>query len=172
MARLAQLRHQGRRVSRKVKGSKNRRKAIERLARTHAKIANIRKDWLHKLTTRLCRENQAVGIEDLNVKGMMKNRRLARAIGDIGFGEFRRQLEYKSKIYGAKLVVFDRFYPSSKKCSKCGHVKESLPLAERVFHCGRCGHESDRDWNAARNLVPGGIGELTLVDSTACKAAG
>ncbi len=172
--RLKKLKRFSRRVSRKIKGSKNRFKAVRRLARVHAKIASIRKDWLHKLTTKLCRENQAVGIEDLNVKGMVKNRKLSRAISDIGFGEFRRQLEYKAKIYDTKIVVADRFFPSSKTCSQCGCVKEKLSLAERVFHCDQCGFEIDRDLNAARNLekVAWGTRELTLVDSTACKATG
>ncbi|WP_460205810.1 RNA-guided endonuclease InsQ/TnpB family protein [Scytonema sp. NUACC21] len=139
-------------VSRRVKGSANRKKAGMKLASLHARIANIRKDTLHKLTTYLAKNHGKIVIEDLNVKGMMANRKLAKAIGDMGFYEFRRQLEYKCGLYGAELVVVDRFYPSSKACSKCGNVKDLLKLSERVYNCDACGFEIDRDLNAAINL--------------------
>jgi putative transposase len=123
-----------------------------RLGKLHAKIASIRNDFWHKITTQLCRENQAIGIETLNVSGMLKNRKLSKAISDAGFYEFRRQLSYKSKIYDNLIVAASQWYPSSKTCSNCGCVKESLTLAERVFHCEHCGYEEDRDVNAATNL--------------------
>jgi putative transposase len=136
----------------KVIGSSNYKKAQLKIARLHRKIANIRKDTLHKLTTYISKNHAVIGLEDLNVSGMMANRKLAKAIGDIGFYEFRRQLEYKCQLYGSRLVFVDRFYPSSKTCSHCGHVKESLSLFERVFKCDQCQFECDRDLNASINL--------------------
>jgi putative transposase len=150
---LKKIKRQNRSVSRKVLGSKNRKKAIVKLSRTYYKTANIRKDFLDKLSTKLCRENQTIVIEDLNVTGMLKNHCLARAIADLGWSEFRRQLEYKSKIYGCKIVVADRFFPSSKLCPCCGHIKENLTLADRVFKCDCCGFEMDRDIKAAKLLA-------------------
>jgi putative transposase len=147
---LRALKRRQRGHSRKVKGSSNRKKSAVRLARLHWRIGNQRKDWLHKVTTRLCRENQTVVIEDLNVTGMLKNHKLARSISDIGFGEFRRQLGYKSKIFGTELIVADRFFPSTKMCWACGRIKD-MPLSERVYRC-ECGYVADRDLNAAMNL--------------------
>lgn len=138
--------------SRRMKGSARRGKARMAVAKLYRKISNIRKDTLHKITTRLCRENQAVAIEDLSVANMMKNRSLARAISDVGWGEFRRQLEYKSVIYGTRVFVADRFYPSSKTCSNCGSIEDSLPLSVREWLCFTCGTLHDRDLNAAKNL--------------------
>jgi putative transposase len=132
--------------------SGNRKKASEAVARLYARIASIRKDFLHKLTIRLCRENQTIVIEDLNVKGMMANSRLARAISDVGFGEFRRQLGYKWLIFGNDLVVADRWFPSSKLCSTCGWKNDALQLKDRAWTCHRCGTFHDRDVNAAINL--------------------
>jgi len=129
-----------------------RKKLVQKVARVHAHVASIRLDFWHKVTSKLCRENQAVGIEKLNVSGMLKNRRLSRAIIDVGCYEFRRQMEYKSKLYGTRLVVADQWYPSSKTCSRCGAVKRVLGLGDRVFHCDQCGHVQDRDVNASRNL--------------------
>jgi putative transposase len=149
---LKALRCHARKLSRKMKQSNRRAKSQRKVARLHARIANIRNDFLHKVTTRLCRENQTVAIEDLNVKGMTRNHRLARAISDIGFGEFRRQLEYKTKVYGTEVYIADRFFPSSKTCSSCGSIKESLALSEREFRCEDCGFTADRDVNAAINL--------------------
>lgn len=141
-----------REVSRKVKGSNNRAKAVTKLAKAHARIANIRKDTLHKLTTYLSKNHTVVGIEDLNVSGMLANYKLAKAIADMGFYEFRRQLDYKCKLYGSKLIVIDRWFGSSKTCSNCGCVKESLSLAERTYYCGECNFSIDRDLNAAINI--------------------
>lgn len=147
------LRRRSRQHSKKKKGSRNREKSRLRLARLHRRIRNIRKDAIHRLTTKLCRDNQAVVIENLSVRGMMCNGRLARHIADMGWYEFRRQLEYKCLIYGTKLVLADRFFPSSKKCSACGAVRNELSLAERIFRCQECGLVLDRDLNAARNLL-------------------
>ncbi|KAB8314620.1 IS200/IS605 family element transposase accessory protein TnpB [Tolypothrix campylonemoides VB511288] len=133
-------------------GSANWKKAQLQIARLHRKIANIRKDTLHKLTTLLAKNHGTVVIEDLNVSGMMANHKLAKAIADMGFYEFRRQLTYKCTLRGSKLVVVDRWFPSSKTCSSCGTKKEALSLNERVFCCNHCGFEIDRDLNAAINL--------------------
>ena len=134
------------------KQSNNYKKASKKVAKIHQRIANIRKDATHKLTTYLTKNHSLIGIEDLNVSGMMKNRRLSSAISDGGFYEFRRQLEYKSAWYGSKLVVIDRFFPSSKTCSCCGIVKEKLKLSERIFNCEACQSSIDRDLNAAINI--------------------
>ena len=141
-----------RKVSKKVKGSANRKKAIQKVAKLHYKIANIRKDSLHKLTTYLAKNHGEVVIEDLNVRGMSKNHKLASAILDGGFYEFRRQLSYKCEWYGSELTVIDRFYPSSKTCSCCGAIKKELKLIERIYHCESCKISIDRDFNAAINL--------------------
>ncbi|HAG83253.1 MAG TPA: transposase [Cyanobacteria bacterium UBA12227] len=136
----------------KVKGSSNWKKAQIKIARLHRKIANIRKDTLHKLTSYLAKNHGRIGIEDLNVSGMLANHKLAKAIADMGFFEFRRQLTYKCELYGSELVVVDRWFPSSKMCSGCETIKETLSLAQRVFHCDHCGFEIDRDLNASINL--------------------
>jgi IS605 OrfB family transposase len=115
-------------------------------------LVNIRKDTLHKLTTLLAKNHGTVVIEDLNISGMLANHKLAKAIADMSFFEFRRQLTYKCQLYGSKLVVVDRWFPSSKTCSNCGTKKETLTLNERVFECGHCGFSLDRDLNAAINL--------------------
>ncbi|HEY9872871.1 MAG TPA: RNA-guided endonuclease TnpB family protein [Candidatus Obscuribacterales bacterium] len=137
--------------SRKVYGSSNYKKASLKVARLHRRVANIRADYLHKLTTYLAKNHGTVVIEDLNVSGMLKNHKLARAIADCGFGEFRRQLEYKCQRYGSELVIVDRFYPSSQLCSDCGH-QQKMPLSQRVYTCAGCGMSLDRDLNAAINL--------------------
>ncbi len=139
-------------LSRKQKGSKRRARAKRRVARIHARIADRRLDTLHKLSTRLIRENQTIAVESLAVKNMVRNSTLARAISDAGWGEFVRQLRYKAEWYGRTLVEIDRWYPSSKRCHCCGHVVDSLPLAVRRWSCPACGVEHDRDVNAARNI--------------------
>lgn len=136
----------------KVIGSNNWKKAQLKIAKLHGKIANIRKDTLHKLTTLLAKNHGVIVIEDLNVSGMLANHKLAKAISDMGFYEFRRQLEYKCQLYGSKLVIVDRWFPSSKTCADCGVKKETLSLSERVFECHSCGWKCDRDLNAAINL--------------------
>ena len=140
-------------LSRKQKGSKNREKAKKLVQKVHYKISNIRKDALHKATSAIVRTKPlAVVLEDLNVSGMMKNRKLSRSIADASFYEFRRMLEYKLEWIGSKVLLADRFYPSSKLCSGCGNKKEELNLSERVYVCDSCGLELDRDYNASLNL--------------------
>jgi putative transposase len=140
-------------VSRKRKGSHNRRKAAQRLGKLHRRMANQRGDTLHQLTSRLAKTKSVVVIEDLNVAGMLKNHQLAQAIGDAGFSEFRRQLTYKAAWYGCQVFVASRWEPSSKTCSACGWVDDDLRLGDRIFHCEQCGQSLDRDLNAAINLA-------------------
>ena len=147
--RLAYLQ---RSLSRKVKGSANYQKAQKQLAKLHFKIACIRKDAIHKLTHYLTKNHSEIVIEDLNVSGMLKNHRLASAIADCGFFEFKRQLEYKSDWYGTIVHLVDRWFPSSKTCSNCQEVKKELKLSDRVFKCDSCGMELERDLNASINL--------------------
>jgi putative transposase len=137
----------------KVKFSSNWKKAQLKIAKLHNKIANIRKDTLHKLTTYLAKNHSQIVIEDLNVSGMMSNHKLAKAVADMGFYEFRRQLKYKCQLYCSKLTIVDRWFPSSKTCSRCGTVKESLLLSERVFNCEHCNFSCERDLNAGLNLA-------------------
>ena len=132
-------------------GSANWKKAQQKIRRLHRKVANIRQDALHKLTTYLAKNHGSVVIEDLNVRGMLRNHKLAKSIADQGFYEFRRQLEYKCEWYGSELVVVDRFFPSSKTCSRCGHVQD-MPLHLRTYDCPECGLSIDRDLNASINL--------------------
>jgi putative transposase len=150
---LRKLGRLNRQLARRKLGSERRRITRRRLARVHARAANLRRNVLHKLTTTLATEHGTVVIEDLNVAGMVRNRHLARALADTGLAELRRQLTYKTGWYGSRLVVADRFYPSSKTCSACGWVKAKLTLAERTFICEACGLQIDRDLNAARNLA-------------------
>ena len=147
-------------LARKQKGSANRGRAQIKVARVHARIADRRRDHMHKLTTRLVRENQAVVIEDLSVRNMARNHRLARAICDAAWAGLRGMLEYKCDWYGRDLVVIDRWYPSSKTCSACGALGESLPLNVREWDCGKCGARHDRDVNAARNIRAAGLAVL------------
>lgn len=132
--------------------SKNWQKAQIKIARLHAQIANVRKDFIHQLTTRLVKKHSEIVIENLNVTGMIAFGRLAKAVLDSGFYEFRRQLEYKCQLYDSKLILADRWFASSKTCFNCGQVKDSLPLSVRVFECN-CGWQWDRDYNASLNLV-------------------
>lgn len=143
-------------LAHKQKGSKRREKAKRRVARIHARIADRRQDTLHKLSTRLIRENQTIAVESLAVKNMIKNHALAAAISDSGWGEFVRQLRYKADWYGRTLVEIDRWYPSSKRCHRCGHIVETLPLDIRQWTCPECGAVHDRDVNAAINIAGAG----------------
>ena len=136
----------------RIEKSNNHAKLSMKVAKTHRRVSNIRLDFTHKLTTMLCRENQTLIMEDLNVRGMLKNHRLSRAISDIGFGRIRQQLEYKSRRYGTRLIFADRWFPSTKTCSDCGHVLKDLPLSKREWACPTCGSLHDRDVNAAVNL--------------------
>jgi putative transposase len=146
-----------RRHARKKKGGKNREKARRKVARLHARIADTRRNFQHQLSTRLIRENQTICVESLNVKGMVKNHSLAKAISDVGWGGFVRQLEYKARWYGRTLVKTDRWFPSSKTCSACGYVLEDLPLDVREWTCPACGTHHDRDVNAAKNVLAEGL---------------
>jgi putative transposase len=146
-----------RQLARKQKGSGNHEKARLRVARIHARIADRRKDWLHKLTTQLIRENQVVCAESLAVKNMVRDHTLAKAIHDVGWGELVRQLEYKAKWYGRTLVEIDQWFPSSKLCHDCGYKLDSLPLFVREWICPACGVVHDRDQNAAHNVESEGL---------------
>ncbi|MGC5022055.1 RNA-guided endonuclease InsQ/TnpB family protein [Micromonospora sp. DT47] len=148
-----------RELSRKQKDSNNHARARLRVARIHARIADRRRDLLHKLSTRLVRENQTVVIEDLGVRGMLRNHRLARAISDAAWSDLRRLLEYKCAWYGRDLRVVDRWYPSSKLCSICGRATDTMPLAVRSWTCLGCDAVHDRDVNAARNILAAGLAE-------------
>ncbi len=159
-ARLKKLRRLSRWHARTQKGSANRKQAQQKLARLHARIAHIRKDALHQATTSLVAKNKpqverpaVIGVEDLNVSGLLANRKVARAIADVGLSEFRRQLTYKAEQAGVVLHVVSRWEPSSKTCSGCGWYKSDLKLSDRLFHCAACGLVMDRDANAARNLA-------------------
>jgi putative transposase len=143
-------------LARKAEGSNNRAKARTRVARVHARIADRRRDLLHKLTTRLVRENQTIVIEDLAVRNMVRNHSLARAISDASWSEFRTMLTYKADWYGRTVVAVDRWYPSSKTCSHCGYLLDTLPPGLREWTCPGCGEVHDRDVNAAQNILAAG----------------
>src|SRR6266487_2731533 len=155
-----------RRHAKKKKGSKNRNKARLKIARVHARIQDRRRDYQHKLSTRIVHENQVICIESLAVKNMVKNHKLAKAISDVGWSELIRQLEYKSKWYGRTLIKIDRWYPSSKTCHGCKHVVDALTLDIREWVCPACGVVHDRDTNAARNILAEGL------SASACGGSG
>ncbi len=159
-SRLKALKRASRSHSRKKKGSNNRKKAQRKLAKLHARIGNIRRDALQKATSAIVAKTKpdserprVIVLEDLHVSGMLKNRKLSRAIADVGLYEFRHQIEYKAQFAGSQVLLASRWEPSSKTCSCCGWVKEDLTLANRVFLCEECGNVQDRDYNAARNLA-------------------
>ncbi|MDY7002575.1 MAG: RNA-guided endonuclease TnpB family protein [Cyanobacteriota bacterium] len=144
-------------LTRKTKGSNNYHKARLKVARIHAQIKDSRLDYTQKLTTQLIRENQMIVVEDLAVKNMVKNHKLARAISDANWGELVRQLEYKAQWYGRELIKIDRYFPSSKRCSNCGHIVEKLPLNIREWDCPECATHHDRDFNASINILAAGL---------------
>ena len=144
-------------LARKEKGSKNREKARCRVAKIHLKISDSRKDFIHKLTTQLVSENQTIAVETLAVKNLVKNPKLALSISDSGWGELVRQLDYKCRWYGRKLVKMDKWFPSSKRCSHCGHIVEKMPLNIREWQCSECGTHHDRDINASKNILAAGL---------------
>jgi len=162
-AKLASLQ---RRLAKKQKGSRNRNKLRQKVARLHAKIADCRRDAIHKATRTLVNENQVLCVESLNITGMIKNRSLAKAISDAGWGEFMRLLDYKAEWAGRQVVKVSQWFPSSKLCHGCGHKVEKLPLSQRHWHCEGCGQAIDRDINAARNIRTAGLAGL------ACGATG
>jgi len=171
--RLKRLARVQRAHARKRKGGKNRAKSRAGIARLHARIRNIRQDALHKTTTRIAAGHSTIVIEDLNVRGMMANRRLALSIGDMGFFELRRQLTYKAERLGRQLILADRFYASSKICSSCNTKAEVLPLSVRHWTCAHCGAQHDRDINAAINLKNlAGSKDQQIRPVTACGAEG
>ncbi|WP_311950200.1 RNA-guided endonuclease InsQ/TnpB family protein [Halomonas piscis] len=156
----ARLAYRQRRLAKKQKGSNNRHKMRRKVARLHAKIADCRRDAIHKATRALINENQVICVESLNITGMVKNRALARAISDAGWGEFVRQLAYKAEWAGRQLVQVSQWLPSSKICHGCGHRVEKLPLSQRHWHCDGCGRAIDRDINAANNIRTAGLAGL------------
>lgn len=158
--KITALKRTSRRHCRKAKGSRNRQKAKQRLSRMHARIANVRNDALHKATAQIVARTKpdaerprVIVLEDLNIAGMLKNRKLARAIADVGMYEFKRQILYKAEQAGVQVLLASRWEPSSKTCSCCGWVNETLTLSDRIFVCRDCGSVQDRDDNAARNLA-------------------
>jgi putative transposase len=144
-------------LCRKQKGSNNRHKQKQKVAKVHAQITDSRKDFLHKLTTQLVRENQTIVVEDLAIKNMVKNPKLAQSISDASWGELIRQLDYKCDWYGRTLVKIDRWFPSSKRCGNCGHIVEKLPLNIREWDCPKCAAHHDRDINASINILAAGL---------------
>ena len=152
--RIKRLQHQ---LSKKQKGSNNRNKARVRIAKVYKKINDKKQYYLHKVSNSLIDENQVICMEDLNVKGMVKNHNLAENISEMNFGEFRKMLEYKAKWYNRKLVFVDRFYPSSKTCHHCGYVNRQLKLSDREWVCPQCGEVVERDYNAALNILDEGL---------------
>jgi putative transposase len=159
-----------RRLARSQKGSANRAKAAAKVARAHCKVRNARRDFLHRASTSLVRKADLIVIEDLAVSNMIRNRHLARAISGCGWGEFRRELEYKCGRYGRHLVVIDRWYPSSKTCSACGHLLADLSLSTRNWRCPSCGTRHDRDINAAKNILAAGLAVARGSAGDACGA--
>jgi putative transposase len=159
-----------RRPARCQRGSNNRHKAKAKVARTHRKVRNARQDFLHRTSTALVRSADLIAIEDLNVTGMVRNRRLSRAISAAGWGEFRRQLEYKCERAGRSLVVIDRWYPSSKACSNCGHLLAEMKLSARHWTCPSCRTRHDRDFNAAKNILAAGRAVARASSGDACGA--
>ena len=153
----ARLGRRQRALARARLGSKNRAKCKLKVARLHAHITDARRDFLHKLSTRLISENQVIALETLAVKNMLRNRSLSKSISDASWSEFVRQLEYKAQWAGRTLIGIDRWYPSSKRCSVCGHTQTSMPLSVRTWTCPQCGTQHDRDVNAARNILAAGL---------------
>jgi putative transposase len=151
------LRHAQKSLARKQKGSKNREKARIKVAKIHAQITDSRKDHLHKLTTQLVRENQTIVAENLAVKNLVRNPKLSQAISDAGWGEITRQLAYKCRWYGRNYIEIDRWFPSSKRCSNCGHIVQKMPLSVREWDCPNCGTHHDRDINASKNILAAGL---------------
>ncbi len=166
---LKKLQRLSRSHSHKVKGSNNRRKSAIKLARLHYRISNIRKDFIHKLSTELAKTKQVLCVETLNTKGMLQNRHLARSISDVAWGELVRQLEYKCTWYGSHLLKTPVKFPSTRMCSRCGHINPPLLLSQRIFQCEDCLMECDRDINSAKNLERYA---LTTVSSTGIDACG
>ena len=156
-SKLNKIKRLQRQLSRKVKGSNNRNKIRIKLAKLYKNITDKKQYYLHYISNTLINENQIICMEDLNVKGMLKNHKLALSIQEMNFGEFRRILEYKSRWYNRQLVFVDRFYPSSKTCNHCGYINKSLKLSDRQWICPNCGNIIERDYNAALNILNEGL---------------
>ncbi len=152
-------------LSRTIKGSKNRAKAKLKVAKVHAKISDSRNDFNNKMSTKLISENQAIAVESLHVKGMQKNHKLAKSIADASWGDFFRKLKYKAEWYGRELLEIDRWFPSSKRCSCCGHINNGLKLNDRIWECSSCKKTHDRDINAAQNILTVGLAGLAFGES-------
>ena len=167
----ARLKRLQKRLAKKKQGSQNRDKARLKVAKLHAKIADCRKDFLHKLTTQLVRENQVIYTETLAVKNMMANHKLAQAISDCGWGEVLRQLSYKSQWHGREIAAIDRWFPSSKRCNTCGHILDKLPLEVREWTCPSCNSHNLRDVNAAKNILAVGTCFFARSQGTPTKRA-
>ena len=153
----SKLRQVQKSLSRNQKESNNRQKQRQLVAKVHAQITDSRKDFLHKLTTQLVRENQTIVVEDLAIKNMVKNHKLARSISDASWGELVRQLTYKCEWYGRELIKIDRWFPSSKRCGNCGHIVNKIPLNIRKWDCPKCQVSHDRDINASKNILAAGL---------------
>lgn len=159
---ISKLKFLQRQQSKKQKGSKNRNKSRKRLAKKYEKITNKKQDFLHKLSNKIVNENQVISLEDLNVKGMMKNHKLADAISEVSWYEFTRMLSYKAEWRGRTVIKVDRFFPSSKTCFKCGFIKDDLTLKDREWTCPKCGSKHNRDYNAALNILKQGLNKENL----------
>jgi putative transposase len=171
--KLEKLKREQRWLSRKTKGSNNRKKQIEKVQTVHRKVRNTRKDFLHKVTSNMIAKYSGVVLEDLNVSGMMKNKKLSRHISDVGWYEFARQLEYKSLWNARHFIKIDRWYASSKICNECGSKKVDLKLSDRIYVCEDCGNIVDRDFNASKNILAEGLNVLlTTVGHTGSNACG
>ena len=162
---LRKLKIQQRRLNKKQKGSKNREKQRIKVSKIHKKVKNQRNDYQHKISRELADNFKVICLETLNVRNMMKNRRLSRAISSVGWSSFITKLEYKIAENQGKIVKIDRFYPSSKTCSNCGSVKETLSLSERTYHCSECGFTIDRDLNASINILKTGLVQIEATDA-------
>ena len=153
----SKLRRVQKSLSRKQKGSNNRHKQRQKVAKVHSAISDSRKDFLHKLTTQLVNENQTIVVEDLAIKNMVKNHKLAQSISDASWGELVRQLAYKCEWYGRQLIKIDRWFPSSKRCGNCGHIVDKMPLNVREWDCPKCQVNHERDINASKNILAAGL---------------
>jgi len=160
---LFRLKKLQRRASKKQKGSNHRKKCNLKVAKLHERIYNLRTDFLHKTSSKLISENQTICLEDLNVQGMLRNHKLAQSISDCSWSKFNEFLEYKAEWYGVNIVRIGRFEPSSKMCSKCGHIKKDLTLKDRKWQCEKCHAKHDRDINAAKNILDFGLHRNNLV---------
>jgi putative transposase len=162
------IKKEQRKLSRKQKGSNNRKKQAIKVARAHRKLRNKRKDAIHKATTILAKTKSVIVMEDLNAKGMVKNHCIARVVSNAALGEIKRQLEYKTKWYGSELIFVSRWFPSSKKCNKCGYIKKDLVLDDRDWTCPECGEVHERDENAALNILVEGLNTVSHTGINAC----